>query len=163
MTTSAAAVRRSGKKCVRSLCLRYSFAGLSSGEGGALQVLCCMLHATFLCASTSLAVILQKAASSKWSWAYFTGPAVQRRDSDDGATQKKPRVVWSAEMHQQFVEAVEKLGVDSAHLIELPGLCVAAKHCTSTPDALCAEKHSKCCRASQIACACCRFLKVYRS
>ena len=60
MTTSAAAVRRSGKKCVRSLCLRYSFAGLSSGEGGALQVLCCMLHATFLCASTSLAVIFRK-------------------------------------------------------------------------------------------------------
>ncbi|KAK9839444.1 hypothetical protein WJX81_002452 [Elliptochloris bilobata] len=38
----------------------------------------------------------------------------ERRDSDDGATQKKPRVVWSAEMHQQFVEAVERLGVDKA-------------------------------------------------
>ena len=85
---------------------------------------------------------MQTALSSKWSCAQFAAPAVQRRDSDDGATQKKPRVVWSAEMHQQFVEAVEKLGVDSAHLIPLPGLCVAAKQqCTSTTDTRCSEKH----------------------
>lgn len=41
---------------------------------------------------------------------------VQRRDSNeeerDGAF-KKPRVVWSVEMHQQFVNAVNQLGVDS--------------------------------------------------
>ena len=41
---------------------------------------------------------------------------MQRRDSNDderdGAV-KKPRVVWSVEMHQQFVNAVNQLGVDS--------------------------------------------------
>ena len=41
---------------------------------------------------------------------------IQRRDSNederDGAV-KKPRVVWSVEMHQQFVNAVNQLGVDS--------------------------------------------------
>lgn len=70
----------------------------------------------------ALLVIRQKVVSSKWSCADTAVPAVQRRDSDDGATQKKPRVVWSAEMHQQFVEAVERLGVDSAHF-KVPGLC----------------------------------------
>lgn len=41
---------------------------------------------------------------------------LQRRDSNDderdGST-KKPRVVWSVEMHQQFVNAVNQLGIDS--------------------------------------------------
>jgi two-component response regulator (ARR-B family) len=46
--------------------------------------------------------------------------AAQRRDSDDTGAAKKPRVVWSAEMHQQFVEAVERLGVDSARPARLP-------------------------------------------
>ena len=45
---------------------------------------------------------------------------LQRRDSNeedrDGAV-KKPRVVWSVEMHQQFVNAVNQLGVDSKLLI----------------------------------------------
>ena len=39
----------------------------------------------------------------------------QRREADeerDGAV-KKPRVVWSVEMHQQFVNAVNQLGIDS--------------------------------------------------
>lgn len=34
-------------------------------------------------------------------------------DSDDPATSKKPRVVWSVELHQQFVSAVNQLGIDS--------------------------------------------------
>jgi len=41
---------------------------------------------------------------------------LQRRDSNeeerDGST-KKPRVVWSVEMHQQFVNAVNQLSIDS--------------------------------------------------
>ncbi len=38
---------------------------------------------------------------------------MQRRDSDDGVSAKKARVVWSVEMHQQFVQAVNQLGIDS--------------------------------------------------
>lgn len=32
---------------------------------------------------------------------------------------KKPRVVWSVEMHQQFVNAVNQLGIDSKQLRSL--------------------------------------------
>lgn len=34
-------------------------------------------------------------------------------ENDDPATSKKPRVVWSVELHQQFVSAVHHLGIDS--------------------------------------------------
>ena len=34
-------------------------------------------------------------------------------ENDDPATAKKPRVVWSVELHQQFVSAVNQLGIDS--------------------------------------------------
>jgi two-component response regulator (ARR-B family) len=34
-------------------------------------------------------------------------------DNDDPSTSKKPRVVWSVELHQQFVNAVNQLGLDS--------------------------------------------------
>lgn len=37
----------------------------------------------------------------------------QRRDSDETGSAKKQRVVWNQEMHQQFVEAVQTLGVES--------------------------------------------------
>lgn len=40
-------------------------------------------------------------------------------ESDDPATSKKPRVVWSVELHQQFVSAVNQLGLDSTN----PLLC----------------------------------------
>lgn len=36
-------------------------------------------------------------------------------DRDDTSTLKKPRVVWSVELHQQFVVAVNQLGIDSAY------------------------------------------------
>eukprot|EP00250_Pteridium_aquilinum_P019550 c24473_g1_i3 orf=779-3274(-) len=35
-------------------------------------------------------------------------------DPDDPSVSKKPRVVWSVELHQQFVNAVNQLGVDKA-------------------------------------------------
>ncbi|CAN0888173.1 Two-component response regulator ARR12 [Linum grandiflorum] len=35
-------------------------------------------------------------------------------DYDDPSTQKKPRVVWSAELHRKFVSAVNHLGIDKA-------------------------------------------------
>jgi YesN/AraC family two-component response regulator len=34
-------------------------------------------------------------------------------ENDDLSTSKKPRVVWSVELHQQFVTAVNQLGLDS--------------------------------------------------
>ncbi|KAK8520288.1 hypothetical protein V6N13_031253 [Hibiscus sabdariffa] len=35
-------------------------------------------------------------------------------DNDDSSTQKKPRVVWSVELHRKFVAAVNQLGIDKA-------------------------------------------------
>ena len=34
-------------------------------------------------------------------------------ENEDPTTQKKPRVVWSVELHRKFVAAVNQLGVDS--------------------------------------------------
>ena len=45
---------------------------------------------------------------------------MQRRDSDEATTAKKQRVVWSVEMHQQFVAAVNQLGIDSRPLGTCP-------------------------------------------
>lgn len=39
---------------------------------------------------------------------------VIRAEHEGGSTGKKPRVVWSVEMHQQFVYAVNTLGIDKA-------------------------------------------------
>jgi two-component response regulator (ARR-B family) len=38
------------------------------------------------------------------------------QENDDPSTLKKPRVVWSVELHQQFVSAVHQLGIDSKHI-----------------------------------------------
>ncbi|XP_027331145.1 two-component response regulator ARR12 [Abrus precatorius] len=35
-------------------------------------------------------------------------------DNEESSTQKKPRVVWSVELHRKFVAAVNQLGVDKA-------------------------------------------------
>ncbi|MCD7454628.1 hypothetical protein HAX54_025374 [Datura stramonium] len=49
-------------------------------------------------------------------------------ERDDTSTLKKPRVVWSVELHQQFVQAVNQLGIDKAvpkkilELMNVPGL-----------------------------------------
>lgn len=49
-------------------------------------------------------------------------------DNDDPSTSKRPRVVWSVELHQQFVAAVNQLGIDKAvpkrilELMNVPGL-----------------------------------------
>lgn len=40
----------------------------------------------------------------------------QGEDRDDTSSLKKPRVVWSVELHQQFVAAVNQLGIDSTSL-----------------------------------------------
>lgn len=41
----------------------------------------------------------------------------QGEDRDDTSSLKKPRVVWSVELHQQFVAAVNQLGIDSMSLL----------------------------------------------
>ena len=44
---------------------------------------------------------------------------------EDSSTLKKPRVVWSAELHQQFVTAVNTLGIDKAvpkRILDLMGV-----------------------------------------
>jgi len=35
------------------------------------------------------------------------------QENDDPTSLKKPRVVWSVELHQQFVSSVNQLGIDS--------------------------------------------------
>lgn len=35
------------------------------------------------------------------------------QDGDESSNRKKPRVVWSQELHQKFVHAVQQLGLDS--------------------------------------------------
>ncbi|KAF9604301.1 hypothetical protein IFM89_005627 [Coptis chinensis] len=52
----------------------------------------------------------------------------EAEDRDDSSTLKKPRVVWSVELHQQFVAAVNQLGIEKAvpkkilELMNVPGL-----------------------------------------
>ncbi|KAL3812998.1 hypothetical protein ACJIZ3_014266 [Penstemon smallii] len=52
----------------------------------------------------------------------------ESEDRDDTSQLKKPRVVWSVELHQQFVNAVNQLGIDKAvpkkilELMNVPGL-----------------------------------------
>ncbi|XP_073220940.1 two-component response regulator ARR1-like isoform X2 [Cicer arietinum] len=49
-------------------------------------------------------------------------------ERDDSSTLKKPRVVWSVELHQQFMAAVNQLGLDKAvpkkimEMMNVPGL-----------------------------------------
>ncbi|KAJ6795477.1 two-component response regulator ORR21 isoform X1 [Iris pallida] len=49
-------------------------------------------------------------------------------DNEDPSASKKPRVVWSVELHQQFVGAVSQLGIEKAvpkrilELMNVPGL-----------------------------------------
>lgn len=37
----------------------------------------------------------------------------ERDDNDDPSSQKKPRVVWTVELHKKFVAAVNQLGFES--------------------------------------------------
>ncbi|XP_060212696.1 two-component response regulator ARR2-like [Lycium barbarum] len=52
----------------------------------------------------------------------------ENEERDDSSTLKKPRVVWSVDHHQQFVQAVNQLGIDKAvpkkilELMNVPGL-----------------------------------------
>ncbi|XP_024986154.1 two-component response regulator ARR2-like isoform X2 [Cynara cardunculus var. scolymus] len=52
----------------------------------------------------------------------------EAEEPDSSSSSKKPRVVWSVELHQQFVAAVNQLGIDKAvpkkilELMNVPGL-----------------------------------------
>ncbi|KAI3687673.1 hypothetical protein L1987_81373 [Smallanthus sonchifolius] len=52
----------------------------------------------------------------------------ESEERDESSSSKKPRVVWSVELHQQFVSAVNQLGIDKAvpkkilELMNVPGL-----------------------------------------
>ncbi|XP_061344775.1 two-component response regulator ARR2-like isoform X2 [Gastrolobium bilobum] len=52
----------------------------------------------------------------------------ESEERDDSSSLKKPRVVWSVELHQQFMGAVNQLGIDKAvpkkilELMNVPGL-----------------------------------------
>ncbi|KAF6171160.1 hypothetical protein GIB67_035117 [Kingdonia uniflora] len=52
----------------------------------------------------------------------------EAKERDDSPTLKKPRVVWSPELHKLFVKAVQKIGVDKAvpkkilEAMKLPGI-----------------------------------------
>ena len=48
---------------------------------------------------------------------FVQSPTQVQREGEDNASTKKPRVVWSVEMHQQFVNAVNSLGIDSEALL----------------------------------------------
>ena len=37
------------------------------------------------------------------------------RENEDSSTQKKPRLFWSVDLHQKFVDAVNQLGLDSKY------------------------------------------------
>ena len=43
-----------------------------------------------------------------------------QQEVDENTSAKKPRVVWSVEMHQQFVNAVNSLGIDSEQITLYP-------------------------------------------
>jgi two-component response regulator (ARR-B family) len=45
------------------------------------------------------------------------------QDNDDPSALKRPRVVWSVELHRKFVAAVNHLGIDSKNLSVL-SFCV---------------------------------------
>lgn len=43
-------------------------------------------------------------------------------ESDDPTTKKKPRVVWSIDLHRKFVAAINQLGIESEPLLEISNL-----------------------------------------
>ncbi|GAB4843059.1 arsenicals resistance [Ancistrocladus abbreviatus] len=68
------------------------------------------------------------ATEGSWKSSKRKGEDEEAVEKDDTASLKKPRVVWSVELHQQFVTAVNQLGIDKAvpkkilELMNVPGL-----------------------------------------
>lgn len=52
-------------------------------------------------------------SATEGSWKNSKRKKDEEDELDDASGLKKPRVVWSIELHQQFVAAVNQLGIDS--------------------------------------------------
>ncbi|KAH9626437.1 hypothetical protein KSS87_004939, partial [Heliosperma pusillum] len=71
---------------------------------------------------------LSPANEGSWKSSKRKGEDEDSDDRDDTTTLKKPRVVWSVELHQQFVAAVNQLGIEKAvpkkilEMMNVPGL-----------------------------------------
>ncbi|KAL5568231.1 hypothetical protein UlMin_024806 [Ulmus minor] len=62
---------------------------------------------------------LEQSGTNEWTWRSLKKRKEEDDDNeerDDSLTLKKPLVVWSIELHQQFVAIVNQLGIDSAVL-----------------------------------------------
>ena len=97
---------------------------------------------TELLASARTRAVVQRLLSAPLPHACAASSATHaQRDAEESAA-KKPRVVWTVEMHQQFVQAVNTLGIDSAWP---PSFLLARPlaHCRATPS--CYERACTCC------------------
>ncbi|CAI9119029.1 OLC1v1020680C2 [Oldenlandia corymbosa var. corymbosa] len=67
-------------------------------------------------------------SANEGNWKNSKKRKEEEDELDDTCSLKKPRVVWSVELHQQFVAAVNQLGIDKAvpkkilELMNVPGL-----------------------------------------
>ena len=52
-------------------------------------------------------------SANEWKTSSSKKRKDDEEEADDSSALKKPRVVWSFELHQQFVAAVNQLGIDS--------------------------------------------------
>jgi two-component response regulator (ARR-B family) len=110
------------RKCVMKKELRSSQALEDNKNSGSLET---VVVSVSECSEESLMKCRNKKKKKKRS--------VDRDDNEDDllldpGNSKKSRVVWSIELHQQFVNAVNKLGIDKAvpkrilELMNVPGL-----------------------------------------
>lgn len=51
------------------------------------------------------------------------------REFLDSSSSKKARVVWSVDLHQKFVKAVNQIGFDSKFLVKVLYIVIQNHHC----------------------------------
>jgi SHAQKYF class myb-like DNA-binding protein len=72
-----------------------------------------------------LGAAAQRPGRRRGTLAALTRARPAPQDAEDGTQAKKARVVWSVELHQQFVNAVNSLGIDKAvpkRILDLMGV-----------------------------------------
>ncbi|KAL6911971.1 hypothetical protein ACP4OV_000776 [Aristida adscensionis] len=72
------------------------------------------VHSQFTCGSPDQSGRPSKKRKEYHSEGEDEGEESNGHDSDDPSAPKKPRVVWSVELHRKFVAAVNHLGIDKA-------------------------------------------------